>query len=119
MSKNISHLIILGIILTFVVVVCICEENYNYGFDEEWIIGKTSVEVEQKYGKFDSPNREMVERQGHYSDGLFRDIYCEYIIHERMDDFFWGVREKKAFCVRFDENGVAVSCFWLEGGEGG
>ena len=74
----------------------------NSRYDSEWIIGKTSSEVIEKYGEFDCAH--MPAGEG----GLYRSK-CGYTIKEPQKGFF-GTSPEVLFYISFDENGIAVAC---------
>ena len=74
----------------------------NSRYDSEWIIGKTSSEVIEKYGEFDCTHMPAGE------DGLYRSK-CGYTIKEPQKGF-WGTSPEILFYISFDENGIAVAC---------
>ena len=71
-------------------------------YDVDWIIGKTSAEVINKYGEFDCTHMPAGE------DGLYRSK-CGYTIKEPRRGFL-GTSAEVLFFISFDENGVAVEC---------
>ena len=76
-----------------------CGDKYN----EEDFIGKTSLEIVEKYGPFDCVIATLGE------DGLYRNGRCGYIQEEAQKGFL-GTSQEELFFIRFDENGVAVEC---------
>lgn len=70
---------------------------------EKDVIGLTSLEIEEKYGKFDyrwDGDRKRGE------DGLYRDTTCGYMLKENNGwKYEWG------FFIDFDENGIAIETY--------
>ena len=74
-------------------------------YREDQIIGLTSLEIVEKYGDFDRP-------QGSPGiDGLYRDCSCGYLVAEKRVGFL-GSTPPEYFMIDFDENGVAVRCYY-------
>ena len=84
----------------------------QYSYDEEWMIGKTSAEIEERYGKFD--RREWDYRE----DGLLYGTDAGYIVKESQVSWF-GKTTEELFVVRFNQEGVAISCELAPGNWGG
>jgi len=72
-------------------------------YDSEWIIGKTSSEIIDKYGAFDCVTMDANE------DGLYKNCKCGYTITEEKQGFLSKSKEVLLF-IHFDENGVATKC---------
>ena len=66
-------------------------------------IGKTSAEIEAEFGTFDCCLMPANE------DGLYCNTACGYTIKESRVGFLGIVPEVLIF-IRFDENGMAISC---------
>ena len=71
-------------------------------YDVDWIIGKTSAEVIDKYGEFDCTYMPAGE------DGLYRSK-CGYTVKESRRGFL-GTSPEVLLFISFDENGIAVDC---------
>ena len=71
-------------------------------YDVDWIIGKTSAEIIDKYGAFDCTYMPAGE------DGLYRSK-CGYTIKDPQRGFL-GTSPEVLLFIRFDENGIAVDC---------
>ena len=71
-------------------------------YPEKNILGKTSAEIIEKYGAFDSP---MLADE----DGLYRNCTCWYIVKDAQVGFL-GTSPEILFFMTFDENGTAISC---------
>ena len=92
------------LLLTVIISLCVtilsgCSDSK---YDTEWIIGRSSTEVIEKYGEFDCTHMPAGE------DGLYRSK-CGYTIKEPQKGFF-GTSPEVLFYISFDENGIAVAC---------
>ena len=76
-----------------------CSDNR---YDVDWIIGKTSAEVIDKYGEFDCTYMPAEE------DGLYRSK-CGYTVKKPRRGFL-GTSSEVLLLISFDENGIAVDC---------
>ena len=76
-----------------------CSDNR---YDVDWIIGKTSAEVIDKYGEFDCTYMPAEE------DGLYRSK-CGYTIKDPQRGFL-GTSPEVLLFISFDENGIAINC---------
>ena len=106
MKKIICAVLLFTLLLTL----CACKENTGI-YDPNWIIGKTSLEIEERYGEF----YHLGYRRP--SDGLFRSTQCHYLLKEKP--MFFGDVELTFFSISFDENGVATECLTQLGPLGG
>lgn len=93
---------ILMMILSVVIVFGLtgCGSKYR----EEDFVGKTSLQIENEYGKFDCIGTPVGE------DGLYRSTACGYTIQEARVGFLGKDPERLIF-IRFDENGIAVDTY--------
>ena len=71
-------------------------------YDVDWIIGKTSAEVIDKYGEFDCTYMPTEE------DGLYRSK-CGYTIKDSQRGFL-GTSPEVLLFINFDESRIAVDC---------
>ena len=73
-------------------------------YDEDWIIGKNSNEIQEKYGEFYSHGTED-------EDGLIRNGWGEYITAVGVPDInlymFIAPNADEYYRIHFDENGLA------------
>ncbi len=103
-------------LVAFILLVCLFAMLFSacskHPYDEEWILGKTSAEIEAKYGSFD--------RQGNYrqEDGKFYSCRVGYIIKESRVSFF-GRTTEELFIIHFNAEGIAYSCEIGPGNWGG
>lgn len=71
-------------------------------YDTEWIIGKTSSEIEKRYGIFDNaPTSPEFQKDGNYINSR-----CGYIAKEEYVGFF-GTYPNEYFVIYFDSEGKA------------
>lgn len=93
---------ILFVIITISLCLAIFPGCSNNKYDSEWIVGKDSSEVRERYGEFDCTYMPISE------DGLYRSR-CGYTIKEPKVGFL-GTSPEVLFFISFDENGIAVEC---------
>ncbi|MBR4053894.1 MAG: hypothetical protein IKK06_03735 [Clostridia bacterium] len=110
-AKRFISIFILCVLLSTVLSGC--------GYDEEWIIGKTSVEIQEQYGTFYRvellPDSRYVQAD---ADVFYKNADCYYLIEEERVGWL-GTYPEEYFVIRFDENGIAVDCYEELGGKGG
>lgn len=78
-----------------------CSEKY----DKEDIIGKTSNEIIDTYGEFNS----IIGIDAPDENGIYRNCKCGYTI-EKAKQGFLGSSDEILFYIYFDENGIATDC---------
>lgn len=81
-------------------------------YDEEWIIGKTSAEIEEKYGQFQRISNP------YHEDGLLYRTDAGYIIKKSRVSWH-GKTTEVLFVVRFNQDGLASYCGIEPGNWGG
>lgn len=86
-----------------IVVLCFSPRFKPLKYDEDWIIGKTSIEIVNKYGEFNCEEMPVCE------DGLFRQCRCGYTIEEPRVGYL-GTSPEVLYFITFDKNGVAIEC---------
>ena len=91
-------LMILSVIIVFGLAGC------GSKYREDDFVGKTSLQIENEYGKFDCIGMPVS------ADGLYRSTACGYTIREARVGFF-GTNPEWLFFISFDENGVAVDTY--------
>lgn len=103
----------------FLMCAVLCTVLSGCGYDEEWIIGKTSVEIQEQYGTFYRvellPDSRYVQAD---ADVFYKNADCYYLIEEERVGWL-GTYPEEYFVIRFDENGIAVDCYEELGGKGG
>jgi len=100
---------VLFLILVLSLIFSACSD---YKYDDEWIVGKSSAQIEEKYGSFD---RRAV---AYDADGLLRNCRAGYVI-EPSRKTWHGKTTEQLFCVHFDADGIAVSTEVCSGNWGG
>lgn len=91
------------ILLTMLVLIAICVSSCGKKrFDENEIIGLTSIEIVEKYGDFDRIHGYTNK------DGLYRNCDCGYLVREATYGFFG--KPPEYFMIYFDEEGYAIRC---------
>lgn len=70
-------------------------------FDKEWIIGKTSAEIEQRYGIFDISMMPLGD-----GDVLYRNCGCGYLTKKGVQGLL-GTPADEYFMIYFDSDGIA------------
>lgn len=91
-------------VLTLVMVTSLfagCSQDTADQYDDEWIIGKTSKEIEEKYGAFEIRQAEAEE------DGLYHSTGCGYHLERGYDFFGHRKQPEKHYVISFDQNGIA------------
>ena len=96
-------LIVIAILLLVIVVICCSPRLKPLKYDEDWIIGKTSIEIVNKYGEFDCELMPVSE------DGFFKKCRCGYTIKEPQTGYL-GTSPEILYFITFDKNGVAIEC---------
>lgn len=120
MLKRMPTGLVVTIMITAILFVGICvgfigktvRESYSYSYDVEWIVGKSSLKVEEFYGPFDQIEVSRGE------DGLLRRGVGSYIIRPSLKHAL-HYEPELLFSISFDENGFAWRCFEETGGKGG
>ena len=114
---KIALIVIAGLALIVGITLACCQYNYlkyknDYLEFRDNVLGKTSAEVEQIYGKFDWHGMPRGE------NGLFQNCQCYYIVIEERVGYL-GTEPPYIMVVNFDQNGVAYSVSFEQGGWGG
>lgn len=104
-----------GVFLLLLLLFCLS----GCGYDEEWILGKTSAEIQEKYGTFYKvtllPYGDPIEVN---ENVIYQNAIAYYLIEEERVGWL-GTYPEEYFVIRFDENGKAVDCREELGGKGG
>ena len=108
-KKGIITAIIIIILLILGIGYALNRDSLNSdSYDEEWMIGKTRNEIEERYGEFDSYSVD-----GYYYKG-------KYIITEdKPGSIKTGVGWGTHLEIVFDNNGKAISAEVVSNGIGG
>ena len=93
---------IVSVILSTVLCLTLFTGCSDSRYDVDWIIGKTSAEIIDKYGEFDC----TYMWAGNV--GLYRSK-CGYTIKDPQRGFL-GTSPEVLLFINFDENGIAVDC---------
>lgn len=75
------------------------DNSYKFIYDDEWIIGKTVEEINEKYGKFDIKQTELAEGIS-FSGG--------YITKEKTYNAI-DPEPEQYYKIYFNEDGIAIS----------
>ena len=84
----------------------------DWRYDKDWMIGKSSEQIQFRYGKFDKADGEAG------SDGLYRDCKCTYVLVTGHREFYTGDAEPDEYLsIYFDEYGIAYEVYkWIQPG---
>ena len=82
------------------------EEKYAKSFDPDWMVGKTSMEIEEKYGAFHNCYAELGP------DGNYRSGYCRYTVKEGSEGS--APHPPTYLEIYFDEVGVCTKAEYYE-----
>lgn len=94
-------------VLIIVIAICIAWVNNSFkSYDEEWMIGKTKQEIEERYGEFDVFQEEP-EQLG------------VYILTEDKRNLFGNVDYGTRLMIFFSKDGKAISTRVESNGAGG
>ena len=97
-----------------IIIVSSTDCSMEYEYDPDWIIGKTSAQIIEKYGEFD-----RAQGSPSQSDGLYRNCVCSYIIVPPRPAILDIGNPEVYFSIRFNEQGAADGCYEERGGLGG
>ena len=105
--------------IVFLLCTVLCTVLSGCGYDEEWIIGKTSAEIQERYGTFYQvrvlPYGDPIEVN---EDTICKNAEGYYLTKEERVGWL-GTYPEEYFVIRFDENGIAIDCYEELGGKGG
>ena len=103
MKKKILSLCLI-VSLMFALFGCASDWRYN----KEWMLGKTSKQIQARYGEFDTHTKEVSE------DGLYRDCKCGYYVNADAKQMIGGDPEPPVYLyIKFDVNGIAYDVFTM------
>ena len=94
------YLTFIMIMLLLILTLSGCRKRFN----EDDYIGKSSVQIQEEFGKFDCTGVES-------PDGLYRKTNCGYTAKEAQRGYL-GTEPEELFFISFDEEGIAVECFY-------
>ena len=100
-TKKRKKIIVLISVIAIIVAILIFHSYHPtyWKYNDIWIIGKTSDEITDRYGEFDT----------------WWGNAKAYEIGESLDDYIWrkymGGPPYKYYCIRFDENGYAQKVY--------
>ncbi len=78
-------------------------------YNDEWIIGKTSDEIQERFGEFDgSYSRNSLKYPEYCLDGDYKNAVGYYITKPSRVGYL-GTDPEERFVIVFDENGFAIS----------
>lgn len=98
---RISVLIILLVILSISFTSCLSLRlNKKYAYDADWMIGKTSFQIQEKFGQFNYTSADRNE------DGLYYNCECGYYTFRGEGIFYNGVIWQKYLILHFNEDGI-------------
>lgn len=119
MKKGLKIALVVMTVLALIIgiVLACCQYKYmelknEYQEFKDDVLGKTSAEIEEIYGKFDNAGMPRGD------DGLFRSTRCSYIVIEERVGFL-GTTPPWVISIGFDSNGVAYRVCFEQGGFGG
>lgn len=96
-------------VILLAAVLCSCGGS---DYDTDWIVGKTSAQIEERYGPFYQCGMPAG------ADGLYRNCRCSLVITPRRAGFL-GTSPAEVLAISFDGNGVAISTEVTVGDWGG
>ena len=79
-----------------------CSDKFKYGYDSEWIIGKKSSEIVERYGQFEY----YTWGEDRFIDGEWRNAGCGYKTFEGTAGFL-GTPPDEFYLIWFDSEGRA------------
>lgn len=102
----------IGISLLLCYFLFIHKYSHKRSYNEDWMIGKTSLEIEEQYGRFFYPYTSKKD-----SDGYIRDGKGSYCMKTPTTDAFGQVLEYEQYLfIQFDSNGIAYKTASGKGG---
>lgn len=104
-TKNFITILLVVLLVIGLVLVCF---QLNYLYHKNWIMGKTSAEIQERYGQFDQTGMPVS------ADGLYRGCICSYFVtKERV------AKPLIMFSIGFNKSGIAYECCFEKGPKGG
>ena len=101
MNKRLAIRIFCFLLIGVTISLYACSSQIVAGkYDKDWIIGKTSSEIEERYGKFDlCNNSKQINESGNYYN-----TRCGYMTKQWSP---YATAKDEFFMICFDEDGVA------------
>jgi len=101
MNKRLTISILCFLLIGVIVSLSACSSQIVAGkYDKDWILGKTSSEIEERYGEFDLCNSStQINENGNY----YR-TSCGYMTKQWSP---YATAKDEFFMICFDEDGVA------------
>ncbi len=96
----------LMIVLTVIVLIIGGRYLWIYRYNKHWIMGKTSSEVAERYGKFDHWAAKIND-DGNYYDGRAMYITVKNKVYNPLDI---NCCQDEWFVIYFDSEGLAYKC---------
>ena len=117
MIKNLNNIMkrcrrtiwLTALIVILIISLSSCSQKY----DDKWILGKTSSEIEEKYGTFDYIYSDPDQIDGNYYNGG-----CAYLTKEEKVGYL-GTDPAEYYMIYFDSEGKAyeiVKKWYVPGG---
>ena len=105
-NKCFAFIIIVALLSTLTSCAFYRHMDKTFLYDDGYILGKTSAEIQDKYGKFDYAWASLNE------DGLHCDGWCSYITAKCVNDidlymFIAPINYDEHYSIHFDEKGIA------------
>ena len=104
-NKCFAFIIIVALLSTLTSCAFYRHMDKTFLYDDGYILGKTSAEIQDKYGVFDLMEAEFNE------DGLYCDGWCRYLTAKGINDIdlymLIAPTYDEYYSIHFDENGVA------------
>ena len=91
-------------LMSLFVIIVFCLTGCGSKYREDDFVVKTSLQIENEYGKFDCIGMPVG------ADGVYRNTSCGYTIREARVGF-WGTDPEWLYFISFDENGVAIDTY--------
>ena len=118
MSINLNYIMnkhrrIIWPIVLLAIFIIISLSSCSQMYDDEWILGKTSSEIEKKYGSFDYLYNNPDQIEGNYYNGG-----CAYLTKEERVGFL-GAHPEEYYMIFFNPEGKAykvVKKWYVPGG---
>lgn len=110
-KKAIVIIVIVVVIILAIVFIGVYRHNHptHYLYNDNWIIGKSVYEIEQRYGSYDFN-----------SETIHGTLLKGYLVKRQSTDWWWGdVIWPEYYMIYFDEDGKAYKVDIFVDGRGG